>query len=83
MFELSIYPELEGATVRLWQSPATGEITQKRVPVVRIAVQHSGHTTLDWNMPLAEKLKVDPIAVKEKFRSYGRDGAAQVTFTTV
>ena len=78
-----LYPELEGGAPRLWQSPATGEITQRRVPVVRVAVQHSGLSALDWNMLLAEKLKIDPIAVKEKCRSYARDGAAQVTFTTV
>ena len=76
-----LYPELAGEK-RLWNSPATGEITQKRVPVVRVAVQHAGPSTLDWNLPLAEKLGIDPVEVREKFRSFHLEGA-QVTFTTV
>ena len=56
---------------------------QERVPLVRLGGQHAGHTVLDWNMEFAERLQIDPIAVEEKIRSYFRDGAAPVTFTTV
>ena len=79
-----LYPQLfEDGPDRLWTGVGTGEIVQRRVPLCRVDVAFEGATVLCWNLPLAGKLEINTAMVKEKFRSYSREGKGDVTLTAV